>query len=54
MNFLSTHKCGADYREFRSPAADLSSAPRVVLTPLHSLKTDLKRRAVSRLAGAAS
>ena len=44
MNFLATHKCRADYREFRSPAAGLTSAPRVMLTPLAVRKADLGNR----------
>ena len=54
MNFLSTHKCGADYREFRSPAADLSTAPRLVLTPLPVLKSNTRPPQGRRLAEAAS
>ena len=44
MNFLATHNCRADYREFRSPAAGLTSAPRVMLTPLAVRKADLGNR----------
>ena len=40
MNFLTTHKCRADFREFRSPAAEVSSAPRVVRAPLPPLDRD--------------
>jgi DNA-binding NtrC family response regulator len=37
MNFLSTHDCRADFREFRSPTAELSNAPRIVRSPLPPL-----------------
>ena len=40
MNFLTTHKCRADFREFRSPSAEVSSAPRVVRAPLPALDRD--------------
>jgi transcriptional regulator with PAS, ATPase and Fis domain len=40
MNFLTTHKCRADFREFRSPSAEVSSAPRVVRAPLPPLERD--------------
>jgi transcriptional regulator with PAS, ATPase and Fis domain len=40
MNFLTTHKCRADFREFRSPSAEVSSAPRVVRAPLPQLERD--------------
>jgi transcriptional regulator with PAS, ATPase and Fis domain len=39
MNFLSTHGCRADFREFRNhPLAEMRNAPRVVLTPLPNLR----------------
>jgi transcriptional regulator with PAS, ATPase and Fis domain len=40
MNFLTTHKCRADFREFRSPSAEVSAAPRVVRAPLPRLERD--------------
>ena len=50
MNFLVTHKCHANYREFRNPAAALRSAPRVVLTPLPTLKVEIARPDVAEAA----
>jgi transcriptional regulator with PAS, ATPase and Fis domain len=49
MNFLATHKCHANYREFRNPAAALTSAPRVVLTPLPTLKVEIRRPEVAEV-----
>ncbi len=37
MNFLSTHESRADFREFRSPTAEVSTAPRIVRAPLPPL-----------------
>jgi DNA-binding NtrC family response regulator len=37
MNFLATHDCRADFREFRSATAELSNAPRIVRSPLPPL-----------------
>ena len=54
MNFLSTHGCRADYREFRSPAAALSSAPRLVVAPLPVLKTSIRPPSDNQLAEAVS
>jgi transcriptional regulator with GAF, ATPase, and Fis domain len=54
MNFLSTHGCRADYREFRNPAAELSSAPRLVVAPLPVLKTSIRPPSDSQLAEAVS
>jgi hypothetical protein len=34
MNFLATHECRIDYREFRNPTAEPSRYPRMVLPPL--------------------
>ena len=34
MNFLASHDCGVDYREFRNPHAEPGRAPRVVLPTL--------------------
>jgi len=37
MNFLTTHGCRADFREFRHPAAELSNALQIVKAPLPPL-----------------
>jgi transcriptional regulator with PAS, ATPase and Fis domain len=37
MNFLATHESRADFREFRSPTAEVSTAPRIVRAPLPPL-----------------
>ena len=34
MNFLATHECGIDYREFRNPHTEQEDVPRLVLPPL--------------------
>jgi len=34
MNFLATHDCRADFREFRSATAEMSNGPRIVSAPL--------------------
>jgi transcriptional regulator with PAS, ATPase and Fis domain len=34
MNFLATHECRIDYREFRNPTAEPGRCPRMVLPPL--------------------
>ena len=36
-NFLATHGCRVDFREFRSPTAELSKGPRIVRAPLPPL-----------------
>jgi len=36
-NFLATHGCRVDFREFRSPSAELSKGPRIVRAPLPPL-----------------
>jgi hypothetical protein len=38
MNFLTTHGCRADFREFRSPNATVSTAVRPVRAPLPPLE----------------
>jgi hypothetical protein len=38
MNFLGTHDCRADFREFRNPNAEITSGPRVVLSPLPAFR----------------
>jgi hypothetical protein len=37
MNFLATHQCRADFREFRNTTSDLSNAPRPTLVTLAPL-----------------
>jgi hypothetical protein len=48
MNFLSTHDCRADYREFRTAKGDVPRAPRTILPLLPPLAppsiTDPARR----------
>ena len=39
MNFLATHDCRAEFREFRNPDAELTSPPRAALTLLPPLKS---------------
>jgi len=34
MNFVATHDCGLDYREFRNATAEPSQFPRRTLTKL--------------------
>ena len=38
MNFLATHDSRPDFREFRSPSAELSHAPRIARAPLPPLE----------------
>ena len=38
MNFLATHDCRADFREFRSATAEMSNGPRIVCAPLPPLR----------------
>ena len=38
MNFLATHDSRPDFREFRSPSAEISHAPRIVRAPLPPLE----------------
>ena len=38
MNFLATHDSRPDFREFRSPSAEMSHAPRIVRAPLPPLE----------------
>ena len=38
MNFLATHDCRADFREFRNATAEMSNGPRIVCAPLPPLR----------------
>jgi len=50
MNFLTTHDCRADFREFRNPTAELSTGPRVVRTLLPPLVHDVAVKASEKVA----
>ncbi len=50
MNFLTTHDCRADFREFRNPTVELSAGPRVVRTLLPPLVHDVAVKASEKVA----
>jgi len=56
MNFLATHDCRADFREFRNTTSDLSNAPRppLVLPPLDEPRDPGESSKVSPAAKVAS
>jgi DNA-binding NtrC family response regulator len=51
MNFLSTHECRADYREFRTAKADVPRAPRSVESLLPPLPADPPRPVTADASG---
>jgi len=51
MNFLSTHDCRADYREFRTTKADVPRALRSVVSLLPPLAAGSERRAKADASG---
>ena len=54
MNFLATHDSRPDFREFRSPSAEVSHAPRIVRAPLPPLDRRDAERDESEVKKAAS
>ena len=47
LNFLAAHDCGADFREFRTGAPEVSRRPAVVLPPLEGETTERRETSVS-------
>jgi DNA-binding NtrC family response regulator len=54
MNFLSTHDCRADYREFRSAKTEVTRTPRSIASLLPALATEPKSAVDSRQTDTAS